>query len=72
MKFSMRTYTAYSIACVVVWAVLLAIVGFTGSHEKKHIILYVLLGWVIGWLSATIARFVYPPPKSRMSVDAAA
>jgi hypothetical protein len=20
-------------------------------------------GWVIGWLSATIARIVYPPPK---------
>jgi hypothetical protein len=22
-------------------------------------------GWVLGWTSATIARYVYPPPKSR-------
>jgi hypothetical protein len=22
-------------------------------------------GWVIGWTSATIARYIYPPPKTR-------
>jgi hypothetical protein len=22
-------------------------------------------GWVLGWTSATIARYVYPPPKRR-------
>jgi hypothetical protein len=27
---------------------------------------YVLLGWVIGWITATIARVVYPPPKSTL------
>jgi hypothetical protein len=30
------------------------------------VILLVFAGWAIGWLSATIARVVYPPPKSRV------
>jgi acid phosphatase family membrane protein YuiD len=28
-----------------------------------HKFVLVFSGWVIGWLSATIARAVYPPPK---------
>jgi hypothetical protein len=24
----------------------------------------VFIGWLIGWLTATIARFVYPAPRS--------
>jgi hypothetical protein len=28
-----------------------------------HVFGYVFLGWVIGWISATIARAVYPAPR---------
>ena len=71
MKLSLNTYTAYSIGCAVVWAVILAVVAFEASKETTHTMLLVFLGWVIGWLSATIARAVYPPPKSRRPVDVA-
>jgi len=61
----LNTYTAYSIGCAVAWAVLLAAVATGATRATLHVILLVFAGWVIGWISATIARFVYPPPKSR-------
>jgi len=54
-----RSYTTYSVALGIVWAVLLLLV----PAGKRHTILLVFGGFVIGWLSATIARYVYPPPK---------
>lgn len=59
----MRTYTAHSIACGIVWAVLLIASTLAGNGKSNHAVVYVFLGWWIGWLSATIARSVYPPPK---------
>lgn len=56
------SYTRYSIAAIAVWAVVLAIVHFT-RREKAGTYLTVFGGWLIGWTSATIARFVYPPPR---------
>lgn len=53
------SYTAYSIGCFIVWAVIL--IARTGS--KRHDVFLVFCGWAIGWLSATIGRAVYPPPK---------
>jgi hypothetical protein len=47
---------------LVVWAVVLAIVH-AARRDKASTYRMVFLGWVIGWTSATIARFVYPPPK---------
>jgi hypothetical protein len=67
MKFSLRTYAAYSIGCLFVWALLLAVVESTGSTSKRHDVLLVFLGWAIGWVSATIARAVYPPFRSKRS-----
>jgi hypothetical protein len=64
MKLSMRTYAAYSIACIFIWAVLLAVVESFDNHATKHTVQLVFLGWAIGWVSATIARAVYPPRKS--------
>jgi len=71
MRSRLRTYTAYSIACAVVWTIILAVVTAVGSQSKRHTVLLVFLGWAIGWLSATIARAVYPPPKTRQTRDAA-
>jgi hypothetical protein len=62
MKRRLNTYTAYSIGCAVVWAVILTVV-VSVANNKAHIFILLFFGWVIGWLSATIARFVYPPPK---------
>jgi hypothetical protein len=64
LKRSLRTYTANSIGCAVVWTVVLAVVVSKANKDTAHTFLLVFGGWVIGWLSATIARFVYPPPKS--------
>ena len=56
-------YTAYSIAVAIVWAVILLLASLFASASKRHDIFTVFGGFVIGWLSATIARYVYPPPK---------
>jgi hypothetical protein len=53
MKLSLKGYTAYSIGCAVVWAVILAFVASEASEAKAHTVVLVFLGWVIGWLSAT-------------------
>lgn len=59
----LNSYLAYSIGCFIVWAVVWVIVLLRGSKEPVGTILLIFLGWIIGWTSATIARFVYPPPK---------
>jgi hypothetical protein len=66
VKFSLRTYAAYSVGCLMAWAVILAIVESTGGNGKRHTVLLVFLGWAIGWTSATIARAVYPPRKAKV------
>ena len=63
---SRRTYTGYSIGCAIVWAVILAVVSLAADDVTRHKFLMVFGGWWIGWLSATIARSVYPPPKRRI------
>jgi hypothetical protein len=65
-------YWAYSIACFVVWGVILAVVASQGKSGKTHTILLVFGGWVIAWVSGTIARFVYPPPGRWLSCSTAA
>lgn len=59
----MRSYTAYSVGVAIVWAVLLVLVSLLAPADKRNNIFLVFAGFVIGWLSATIARYVYPPPK---------
>jgi hypothetical protein len=66
MRESLRTYTAYSIGCAIVWAAILAVVGKTSSDDTRDHVRLASLGWVMGWLSATIARAVYPPPKASL------
>lgn len=63
MNSRMRSYTAYSIAVGIVWAVLLLLTSLLDSASTRHNVFVVFGGFVIGWLSATIARYVYPPPK---------
>jgi hypothetical protein len=58
-----RNYWIYSLACFLVWAILLAVVAAKGNKVTTHNVVLVFGGWTIGWVSTTIARFVYPPPK---------
>jgi hypothetical protein len=68
MKTPVTTYTTYSIGCAVVWASILLFVAFEVSSAKAHQVYLVFFGWVIGWFSATIARAIYPPPKSNRPI----
>jgi hypothetical protein len=64
-KFS-RTYVGYSIACAIVWAIILTFVWIrAGGTTTWHTFTVFAGGWAIGWLSASIGRVVYPPPKTR-------
>ena len=59
------TYTGYSISCAIVWAVILTTVFARADDALRHTFAVFFGGWAIGWLSASIARVVYPPPKPR-------
>lgn len=63
------TYIGYSIASAMVWSVILATVWTHAGDGTRHTIAVFFGGWAIGWLSASIARIVYPPPKPRRPVD---
>lgn len=67
MKQFSHTYAGYSIACAIVWAAILAAVSATTDGATRDKFFMVCGGWVIGWLSATIARAVYPPPRRRIT-----
>lgn len=62
------TYVGYSIACALVWAIILAAVCTQAGDGTRHTLVVFFGGWAIGWLSASIGRLVYPPPKSRRPV----
>jgi hypothetical protein len=63
MRWRRNSYTGYSIGCAIVWAILLAVVSAAPDTDTRHKVALVFAGWWIGWLSATIARAVYPPPR---------
>jgi hypothetical protein len=59
-----RNYWTYSIGCFVVWGVILTVrAAVFGGTSTTHDVLFVFAGWCIAWVSTTIARSVYPPPK---------
>lgn len=63
MSSRFRTYTTYSIGTLIVWALVLLVATLIDSPSTLHTFWLVSLGFFLGWLSATIARWVYPPPK---------
>ncbi len=60
------TYKSYGIACAVVWTALMIGVAIFKDTSTFHTFSLVCGGWWIGWVSATIARSVYPPPSNRV------
>lgn len=63
MKPRYGTYTGYSVGVAIVWAARLLITALLGSRDRFKKNLLVFSGFALGWLSATIARYVYPPPR---------
>lgn len=57
-----RNYWVYSAALLVVWAVLLLLVSTLRGGSVAHMLWLLFAGFCIGWVSTTIARYVYPPP----------
>jgi hypothetical protein len=62
MRTRLKTYTAYGIGSAVAWLVILAIATGAADESKRRTIRLTCADWWLGWLSATIARQVYPPP----------
>ena len=58
-----RSYWVYSVGIGIVWAVILILAALLDSTAKRNGILLVFGGFAIGWISTTIARYVYPPPS---------
>jgi hypothetical protein len=56
-----RSYWVYSGACALVWAVILLVAKV--DSDRFHTLSLVFLGFAIAWVSGTIARYVYPPPR---------
>jgi hypothetical protein len=66
------SYWVYSVGVGVALVIVLAIVE-TAEPDDLHTFLLVLAGFAIGWVSGTIARYAYPPPRqwtgAKTSVD---
>jgi hypothetical protein len=62
MPAQFRTYTVYGLGCAVAWLIVLAIATTLTDEGKRRTLRLMCAGWWLGWLSATIARQVYPPP----------
>lgn len=58
-----RNYWTYSIGLAIAWAVVLLLTRAIRGSEGAQTTLLVFFGFCIGWVSTTIARYVYPPPR---------
>lgn len=58
-----RNYWIYSVGLAIAWAIVLLLTLAVGGTQRAQTSLLVFFGFCIGWVSTTIARYVYPPPK---------
>lgn len=63
MTTRLNSYTAYSIGCASVWGIILLLARRRSDPQTRNTLRLVCSGWWMGWMSATIARIVYPPEK---------
>jgi len=61
--FGFRNYWIYSAGLAVAWAVALMLTLRIRGQDGARTLLPVFGGFCIGWVSTTIARYVYPPPR---------
>jgi hypothetical protein len=62
-----RNYWIYSAGLAVAWAVVFVLTLLMRGQGGTRTLLPVFLGFCIGWVSTTIARYVYPPPRRWLS-----
>ncbi|MBV9844494.1 MAG: hypothetical protein JOZ47_05425 [Kutzneria sp.] len=60
-----RNYWIYSAGLAVAWVIVFVLVLTIRGADAARAVLPVFLGFCIGWVSTTIARYVYPPAKRR-------
>jgi hypothetical protein len=53
----------YSIGLAIAWTIVVTLTLTIRGRQGAQSIVFVFLGFCIGWVSTTIARYVYPPPK---------
>jgi hypothetical protein len=58
-----RNYWIYSAGLAIVWALVLILARTIRGSEGAQTTQLVFFGFCIAWVSTTIARYVYPPPK---------
>jgi len=58
-----RNYWIYSAGLAVAWAIVLVLVYRLRGPSAGGSALLVFGGFAIGWVSTTIARYVYPPAR---------
>ena len=58
-----RNYWIYSVGLAIAWAIVLLLTLVIRGTQSAQSILLVFFGFCIGWVSTTIARYVYLPPK---------
>ena len=63
MGIARNSYWTYSAGCVGVWGLILSVTAIVAPKATFEKILTGCAGWWLGWTSATIARWVYPPPN---------
>ena len=68
MRAGHGSYKRYSFGCMLVWIIVLAIAAGADESKRRPIQL-TCAGWWLGWLSATIARHVYPPPRCQEALS---
>ena len=57
-----RNYWVYSGCLVIAWALILTLARTIWADEAQFIV-FIFYGFCLGWISTTIARYGYPPPK---------
>lgn len=62
-----RNYWVYSAGLAVAWAIVLVLTSTIWNSNREQTVLLVFLGFFLGWVSGTIARYVYAPPKKWMT-----
>lgn len=64
-----RNYWIYSVGLAVAWAIVLILVYNLKGASVGGMTLLVFGGFAIGWVSTTIARYVYPPARRWRQTD---
>ncbi len=62
-----RNYWACSAGLAIAWAIVLLLALTIGGTQSAQTFLLIFFGFCICWVSATIARYVYPPPNRWIS-----